>query len=151
MIPVKKVFTDLGYTNFSGIPPIILSYEGNLSKIFSLGGMFIYTSAKAEYKYSNYSYSLWNNSPQSIETSTMFLGVIGNFHIYTNQSVDLTLGTVIGYASVSAAGETETTSVISTRFNAAIAIYFVPNWGIFARAGSWGSTGAIDLGTTIKF
>lgn len=163
--PIKKVINSAaGYTIISATPPIILSYERSIEQ-FSVGGMYIYTSAKAEYKTyytaaGHYSYDYYGNLvwisgkttsiTEQKNASMVFLGVLGNYHIYTADNLDITAGAVLGYASISATGETST-SVVSTRFNAAIHYYFTPNVGLFARGGSWGTTAAFDLGTSIKF
>jgi len=164
--PIKNIsISNYLYNTYLGglqkTPPIIFSYERNLSKLFSLGGMFIYTSAKGNYDYISMdgyydSYGIWHvpiYTTEVIKSSVLFLGVVGNFHIYTSNILDFTAGAALGYAGISETSETyvSSSSVFSDRFNAALAIYLSPNFGLFARAGTWGKTLAFDLGATFKF
>lgn len=147
--PFKTEFKNEGITDYAGIPPIIFSYEKNVSKLISLGGMLIYTSASGYYTY----YDWLDNSfiySEKITPSILFLGAMLNFHIYTTEKLDFTAGLVIGYAEISN-GSFLNNSYVSGRYNVAFTYYLTSNFGLMARTGTWGKTFAFDLGASIKF
>jgi len=164
--PMITAFNNVGgYTNISGTPPLIFSYERMIGK-FSIGGMFIYADAKGDYTvttagyysydYSDGLYDIWNPGSSYISTvslNILFFGLLGNYHVYTTDQLDISLGGVLGYASVtgSGGGTTDAQSTISTRFNGTATYYFSPAIGLFGRVGTWGSSLAVDLGASFRF